>query len=111
MIGCFLNILLAVLLQTNPGNNSSKPAPSQVPQQNADVCQNLKIPAHITLAKALTGNERVLFCSIFTDEQRDMVVAYTKKKPPLMPKMAVLQVAKDLDLIDSKKPGDACGTG
>ena len=91
------------------GGSSTSSMPQTEAPATTDSCQSLINPKHIALASALTGNERILFCSIFDNAQRDQVLLYTQKKPPLLPKDAVIQVGKDNDLLFSSKPGGACG--
>lgn len=83
----------------------------QKPMQpsNPDTCQSLQNPQHVAIAKALTGNERTLFCSIFSDQQRDMVIEEMKKNKKMDPKTAVVQVAKQVGILDNKNPQGACG--
>jgi len=78
-------------------------------QPSGDACSSLKNKDHVAFSSKLTGNERILFCSIFDDEQRQEVIAYIKAHPQTDPKDAVILIAKDNDLLFSTKRGGACG--
>jgi len=71
-------------------------------------CLQLPQDKHREFAKQLSGNEQILFCSIFNDVQRDQVIGYTQMSPPMSSTDAVLKVAKDNNLLPSSKPGGAC---
>jgi hypothetical protein len=46
-----------------------------------EICQHLSKPEYLKIVKQLTGNELILFCSIYDDTQRDQVLALTKSNP------------------------------
>jgi hypothetical protein len=94
---------------SSQGTNTAPTTTAPPSSQDNDVCKTLKNPEHIKIAQLLSGNEKILFCSIFDDTQRDQVLAYLKKNPSMKPKDAVIQVGKDNDLLFSSKPGGACG--
>jgi hypothetical protein len=90
-----------------PSSEATTP-PSDV-EATPDVCQNLKNKSHIDFAALLTGNERILFCSIFDETMRNQTLTYMSAHPQIKPSDAVIQIAKDAGLIFNQTPGGACG--
>jgi hypothetical protein len=60
-------------------------------------------------AKALDMKEQALFCSVFDNNQRLAALDFYKKNPKLTQKDAVMQIAKDNQILFDSKPGGACG--
>lgn len=86
----------------------TKAPPDQTQSQLIDSCTKLSKEEQ-EFAKGLDRKEQALFCSVFDQNQRIATLDFYKKNPKLTPKDAVMQIAKDNQILFDSKPGGACG--